>query len=116
MKVIAWILRILVLLVLVWLALLNNQTTTFFGDAGLTGRFAVDCVAVCVFRNGFAVGDFGVVAKVFFGAMGGASLAQGNGAKPRGDCRSASVVVQICAESGIGRADGAGGEFGVAAL
>ena len=35
MKVIAWIVRILVLLVLVWLALLNNQTTTFSVMQGL---------------------------------------------------------------------------------
>ena len=35
MKIIAWVLRILVLLVLVWLALLNNQMTTFSVMQGL---------------------------------------------------------------------------------
>lgn len=35
MKVIAWIIRIVVLLALVWLALLNDQTTTFSVMQGL---------------------------------------------------------------------------------
>ena len=56
MKVIAWILRILVLLVLVWLALLNNQTTTFSVMQGLQVDLPLIVLLFAFFVMGLLLG------------------------------------------------------------
>ena len=65
MKVIAWILRILVLLVLVWLALLNNQTTTFSVMQGLQVDLPLIVLLFAFFVMGLLLGILVLLRKYF---------------------------------------------------
>ncbi len=65
MKVIAWILRILVLLVLVWLALLNNQTTTFSVMQGLQVDLPLIVLLFAFFAMGLLLGILALLPKYF---------------------------------------------------
>ena len=65
MKVIAWILRILVLLVLVWLALLNNQTTTFSVMQGLQVVLPLIVLLFAFFVMGLLLGILVLLPKYF---------------------------------------------------
>ena len=65
MKVIAWILRILVLLVLVWLALLNNQTTTFSVMQGLQVDLPLIVLLFAFFVMGLLLGILVLLPKYF---------------------------------------------------
>ena len=65
MKVIAWIVRILVLLVLVWLALLNNQTTTFSVLQGLLVDLPLIVLLFAFFVMGLLLGLLALTPKYF---------------------------------------------------
>ncbi len=65
MKIIAWILRILVLLVLVWLALLNNQTTTFSVMQGLQVDLPLIVLLFAFFVLGLLLGVLSLLPKYF---------------------------------------------------
>lgn len=63
MKLIAWILRILVLLVLVWLALQNNQKVTFSLMSGLQIDLPLIALLLVFFVLGLFLGILMVLPK-----------------------------------------------------
>lgn len=65
MKVIAWIIRIVVLLALVWLAVLNKQTVTFSVMQGLQVDLPLIVLLFAFFVMGLILGMLALAPKYF---------------------------------------------------